>query len=572
MITRFKERFDYLITTLMFFLALLVLLLVALIWRYMHTETVFERLPYVYFIVELLLLLWPLFFLESLIQLVVYQQRQWQRVMVIMAIMIFPPLRLILKRGQHYRHCSLKSTQETYQAHWFFWQRGSEYFGSEQLWWFFQWRLIHPDFLQSLEKQFSTPIFLLAMLLLPLWLLQQFWPPIMVYPLFYHGTQLLQALITFLFSVELLLFIALSHQSWNYLARNWLELFIFWQPILGLVRLIKAFNLNDLYQDIETSMNRIMFLLTLFFLGIVAVLVQYLQIEQPLVIHEHLDHLSYFNRLVLMADRDLAHLPYNEILISILLALWSLLIIERVLYLIFCQYKTWKSFFACLVIMLLPPLRLTSRRCHQQHYIWFFDWHLITPNLYHWLEKTFLFPILIISFFMMPFWITGIFFHDKLITYPILYHIHHLGNALIWGLFVCEFIIMISLATRTKDYLVKHWLELLIILLPLFALARLFVVAQYATFYKQVYVIKLAKLQKMLNIYRARSVIHRLFRILVIIDLFKRFYQPRKPEKYLKILQQKLDEKEKEIIELKNKIQETEILIKQKKECQDKRD
>ncbi|RKZ47014.1 MAG: hypothetical protein DRR08_32750, partial [Candidatus Parabeggiatoa sp. nov. 2] len=69
------------------------------------------------------------------------------------------------------------------------------------------------------------------------------------------------------------------------------------------------------------------------------------------------------------------------------------------------------------------------------------------------------------------------------------------------------------------------------------------------------------KLQRMLNMYRARTVFNRIIRILVIIDIFKRFYQRRNPEKYLEILRLKRVDKERELADLKKQISETELLI-----------
>jgi len=183
----------------------------------------------------------------------------------------------------------------------------------------------------------------------------------------------------------------------------------------------------------------------------------------------------------------------------------------------------------------------------------------VDKSLYQRIEKQFLYPILLISLIMIPFWIMEIF--EKTSIHPLLYHIINWGNAVIWGLFLTEFIIMISITQKKGHYVIKHWLELFIIILPLLALSRFILITKYLKISKSTYILWLVKIQNMLNIYRARSVINRLIRILIIIDIVKRFYQRKNPQRYLLILKNELREKEEEVTDLKNKISETKILI-----------
>ncbi|RKZ63281.1 MAG: hypothetical protein DRR16_11310 [Candidatus Parabeggiatoa sp. nov. 3] len=109
----------------------------------------------------------------------------------------------------------------------------------------------------------------------------------------------------------------------------------------------------------------------------------------------------------------------------------------------------------------------------------------------------------------------------------------NLGNALIWGLFVTEFTILISIAPKRFHYLITHWLELFIIILPMLALTRFLLIAKYLKVSKTSYFLLFVKIQDILNIYRARSVLHRIIRILIIINIVKRLYQRRNSKKYL---------------------------------------
>ncbi|MDM8557771.1 hypothetical protein [Candidatus Parabeggiatoa sp. HSG14] len=303
--------------------------------------------------------------------------------------------------------------------------------------------------------------------------------------------------------------------------------------------------MKKIYQSIEYIVAKTMFVLTIIFLLLAAVIIQYLQV-----------------------DSGMEQLPFSHQMVNILLMIWPFFFLERMIHLIFCDKKrTWKSYLALFFISLLPPLRLATQRCDVQKYIWFFGWQLVTPALYERFEKQFLYPIFIISLLMIPFWVTEIIFPAKMTQYPWLYHLLNFSNAFIWGLFVAEFIIMFSLTEKRFAYLKKHWLELFIIILPMFALARVILIARYAHILNQLRLlqparlIKIAKLQRLLNIYRAKSLLNRIIRILTIIEIFRRFYQHRNPEKYMNILQDKLAQKEQEIIKLKEQLEETQFLI-----------
>jgi len=129
---------------------------------------------------------------------------------------------------------------------------------------------------------------------------------------------------------------------------------------------------------------------------------------------------------------------------------------------------------------------------------------LVNKLLYERIETQFLYPILASSLFMMPFWIAEIFFSAR--SHPFLYHRINLGNAVIWGLFLTEFILMISITKKRISFLFEHWLELFIIILPLLALTRFILIAKYLKISKSTYLLWFVKAQTLLNVYRAKSV------------------------------------------------------------------
>jgi voltage-gated potassium channel len=167
---------------------------------------------------------------------------------------------------------------------------------------------------------------------------------------------------------------------------------------------------------------------------------------------------------------------------------------------------------------------------------------------------------------MTPFWLIDLFFSKKLQDYILLQHVMNIGNAIVWAVFVAEFVIEISITRKWRQYLIKHWIELLIILLPMLALARFLRLAQFSflakfSFIQKIVVSYTAKWQKLLNIYRARSTMNRLVRVFILIDVIRRWQQKRNPQKYLQKLHEQLEEKQQELDDIKHKIAETEKLI-----------
>lgn len=292
------------------------------------------------------------------------------------------------------------------------------------------------------------------------------------------------------------------------------------------------------YQSIEHLIAFFLFICTLLFISLLAITIQYLQTEKGF---------EFFSSLPILFDS--------------LLILWLIIFIERLIYLSFCQ----KNIISVILTVCLPPLRLASQRCHPTKFIWLpYHWRTVDDLLYTRLERKFLYPIFICSLVMMPVWLFEIFWPQYLLSHPLFYHLATLGNAIIWGLFVIEFVVMFSIAPKRLDYLKQHWLELFIIIIPILAVARVILIAKYASLLKQVQLLQYAELVKalnlprLLNIYQARAVLQRIIRILMIIDILRRFYLSRNPTKYLEMLKNKLAEQEKAVMELKQQINEIE--------------
>ncbi|WP_353570263.1 hypothetical protein [Candidatus Albibeggiatoa sp. nov. BB20] len=418
---------------------------------------------------------------------------------------------------------------------------------SENKVWLGNWKSVDTDNVAKIEQLFTYPILLIALIVLAPLSVLSLWIPtefLIQQPWFMHAKLLGMSLIVTLWIIELAIMLGISSKPLQYLTNHWLDLLIFIFPLAALNRLIQVFGFQAYYNLIDNYIVRFMFLLKIVFLGLSAILIQYYQTDHGMQSLHYLDEMQW-----------------------ILFGLWFVFAIERGLYLSLCPNKTWRSFVAAFFIVLFPPLHLAARRCHTEEYIWYFShWELVREELFDKIERQFLFWIILILVIMTPFWLIELIFSKKLHDHILLQHIMNTGNAIVWAVFVAEFVIEISITKKWQQYLLKHWVELLIILLPMLAFARFLRFAQFGFLAKFGFIQKMvvtysAKWQKLLNIYRARSTMNRLVRLFILVDVIRRWQQNRNPQKYLKKLHEQLEEKQQELDIIKHKISETEKLI-----------
>jgi len=413
--------------------------------------------------------------------------------------------------------------------------------------WFFGWKPLTSEQIVKIEQTFTYPALLIALLtLLPITLLMLWIPNEFVknHAWLMHAYLLSMSFVVTLWLVELIIMLGISSKPLQYLANHWLDILIFIYPLAIFNRLIQVFGLQAYYNWVDNYIVRFMSLLKIVFLGLSAILIQYYQ-----------------------TDEAMLSLHYREEMLMVLLGLWAIFAVERLIYLALCPNKTWKSFVAALFIVLFPPLHLAARRCHSVQYIWYFShWELVREALFEKIERQFLFWIVIILLIMSPFWIVELFFSYYLKEYILLQHVINIGNAIVWAVFVSEIIIEISITKKWQQYLIQHWVELLIILLPMLAFARFLRMAHLGSLSKLSFIQRMivsytAKWQKLLNIYRTRSTLNRLIRIFILVDVIRRWQQKRNPQQYLRRLQEQLNDKQQEIDDIKKKIADTQKLI-----------
>lgn len=117
-------------------------------------------------------------------------------------------------------------------------------------------------------------------------------------------------------------------------------------------------------------------------------------------------------------------------------------------------------------------------------------------------------------------------------------------TALIWFSFALEFILLVSLAEKKFAFCKKHWINIVIILLPLLAFLRSLQLFRF---------LRMAKAGKLMRVYRLKGLATRMAKLATIFNLIDRILS-RNPEKYDAHLREKISEKEEELAELKGKL------------------
>ena len=149
-------------------------------------------------------------------------------------------------------------------------------------------------------------------------------------------------------------------------------------------------------------------------------------------------------------------------------------------------------------------------------------------------------PILVIEFLMK----------DQVAHHGWLRLCLHLGTGVIWFAFAAEFILMVSVADRKLAYCKKHWIDLAIILLPLFSFLRSLRALRATRIAK---LMRIPQIGKLARIYRLRGTAVKAIQALILLDAFHR-WRAVDPEKQIVNLQQRLNETESQARRLRRQI------------------
>ncbi len=209
-----------------------------------------------------------------------------------------------------------------------------------------------------------------------------------------------------------------------------------------------------------------------------------------------------------------------------------------------------------LTVCLMPPFRMTISPAIPNRYIWLprQGWLQTGQEQLERMEWRVALPMLLTTLLILPVIGVETFFHDQAEQSIWLSLTVYLLTATIWFAFAYEFILLVSVAERKVDYCKVHWVNLVIILLPIVAFLRTLQLFRF---------LRLAKAGQLIRAYRLRGLMARAMRLALIFNLIERFMQ-RNPNKYCLHLEAQIREKEEELDQLKTKWQHVQAILNQR--------
>lgn len=226
--------------------------------------------------------------------------------------------------------------------------------------------------------------------------------------------------------------------------------------------------------------------------------------------------------------------------------LWGVIAVEGVVGL-FLAADAWSARLKRLLIVLaVPPLRMTQATSIPPGWLWMpsAGWQPTGPSTTLKLERRLAIPMIVLTLLVIPVLVAELGFGETLDNHPRLAAAVHFLTSLIWLGFAAEFIWMVSATPEKMAYCLRHWVNLLIILLPLVAFLRFMRLFRFARMFKA---------GKLLRAYRLRGLWMRVWRTALLFNLIERL-QERNPEKYRAILEKKIRELEAEVERLREKL------------------
>jgi len=213
------------------------------------------------------------------------------------------------------------------------------------------------------------------------------------------------------------------------------------------------------------------------------------------------------------------------------------------------------------MVLLVPPLRLGFRGYYRREEIWLpiLGWQKADKQLYRQLERAFSVPMILLALMVLPILIVELGWPEWRDQYPWFGLTLDATSAVIWLAFAVEFLLLVSLSANRVAFCVRHWIELLIVVLPLVELLPV-LLTDLVPALRLLRVLRLHQLGRMGRVYRLRALVTKMWRAFLILEIVQRL-TGQTPEKRLRKLRELLAAKYEEIEELQREIAQLEAQV-----------
>lgn len=224
-----------------------------------------------------------------------------------------------------------------------------------------------------------------------------------------------------------------------------------------------------------------------------------------------------------------------QVFFGLTLAMFPIFWLEAAWHFYLASPRRWSSLWVCLV----PPLRLARRDMQSGTRMWLplLGWRHVNEDLHHEVERALSGPMVVVALMILPLLAIDFVWTEQLKTERWLQVVVETGYSITWLAFTMEFVVMFSIVQKKFLYVKQHWVDLLIICLPLIAFLRVFRLS---------HLVRLQHVTKATRVYRVRGVALRVWRGLLALDVISRLSRVT-PEERISTLQQLINEKQREI-------------------------
>jgi hypothetical protein len=214
------------------------------------------------------------------------------------------------------------------------------------------------------------------------------------------------------------------------------------------------------------------------------------------------------------------------------------------------ERPAWQSAVSCVACVLLPPLRMGCRSQVRPNHVWLpgLGWQEINGRLRRTLEHVFSVPMIFFALLVLPVLALEYYEGDKIRAEPVLALWLDIATSAIWLAFAVELIVMVSVSDRPWRYCFLHWIDVVIVLLPVVELMPLFRLLRLGR------ILRLEQLLRWGRLYRLKALVSHGWRAFLLLQVVHRL-TGRSLERQLKQRRDLLQAKEEEVADLRQEIQ-----------------
>lgn len=169
---------------------------------------------------------------------------------------------------------------------------------------------------------------------------------------------------------------------------------------------------------------------------------------------------------------------------------------------------------ACAII---PPLRAGLHPATLPGRTWLpgFGWRRVTRMLSRDVQRAFGVPMLCIGLLILPVLLGELIYAKRMHEHPGIAAGLDVATRLIWFAFALEFIVMMAVTPRKLEYAIRHWVDLVIILLPFVAFLRSLQVLRAGQ------LLKAQRMSQLARTYRLRGVAVKLLQAFLLLRVLE---------------------------------------------------